>query len=121
MWAWIGLFLAGVLGRAASVGGLGLRGDGGGCARAACWRGWLADRWNRARVAAVLHAGVGRLRVLIGPVAEAWPALALVLAFVWGFAVVADFGAVLGLRRQPLAARLCGDDADGADLRWASC
>lgn len=87
MWAWIGVFLAAVLGRAdvgpwvfavVASGALG-------CVLA----GLAADRWNRARVAAACMVVSGGCAVLIGPAAS-WPALAVALAFLWGFTVVAD-------------------------------
>ncbi len=87
MWAWIGVFLAAVLGRP-QVGAwvFGILATGGvGCVLA----GLVADRWNRARVAAVCMVASGGCALLIGSVA-AWPALALAVAFVWGFTVVAD-------------------------------
>lgn len=87
MWAWIGVFLAAVLGRP-DVGpwvfGV-LAAGAAGCVLA----GLAADRWNRARVAALCMVVSGACAVLIGP-ASAWPALALGIAFVWGFSVVAD-------------------------------
>ncbi|WP_198378575.1 MFS transporter, partial [Neoroseomonas rubea] len=87
MWAWIGLFLSGLLGRA-EVGpwvfGV-IAAGAAGCVLA----GLAADRWNRARVAAACMLVSGVCALLIGP-ASAWPALALGLAFLWGFAVVAD-------------------------------
>jgi MFS family permease len=86
-------------------------GRGSGCSWSACWGGrrwgpgcsasWpparlgcvvaglAADRWNRARVAALCMLVSGGCALVIGP-AAAWPALALGVAFVWGFAVVAD-------------------------------
>jgi MFS family permease len=87
MWAWIGVFLAAVLGRpdvGAWVFGVLAAGAAG-----SVLAGLAADRWNRARVAALCMVVSGGCAVLIGP-ASAWPALALGLAFVWGFAVVAD-------------------------------
>lgn len=87
MWAWIGLFLAGLLGRpqvGAWVFGVVAAGAAG-CVLA----GWAADRWNRARVAALCMLISGGCALLIGP-ASAWPALAIGLAFLWGFSVVAD-------------------------------
>ena len=87
MWAWIGVFLAGVLGRP-QVGGwvFGVMAAGAvGCVMA----GLAADRWNRARVAALCMVVSGGCALSIGFV-SAWPMLVLVLAFVWGFAVVAD-------------------------------
>ena len=87
MWAWIGVFLAGVLGRP-QVGGwvFGVMAAGSaGCVLA----GLAADRWNRARVTALCMVVSGSCALLIGA-ASAWPALALGLAFLWGFTVVAD-------------------------------
>lgn len=87
MWAWIGVFLAGVLGRpqvGAWVFGIVATG-GAGCVLA----GMLADRWNRARVAALCMLASGACALVIG-VAASWPTLALAIAFVWGFSVVAD-------------------------------
>ncbi len=87
MWAWIGLFLAMVLGRAdvgpwvfgvVAAGALG-------CVLA----GVVADRWNRARVAACCMLVSGGCALVIG-VTASWPALALAVALLWGFAVVAD-------------------------------
>lgn len=87
MWAWIGVFLAGVLGRP-QVGAwvFGVMAAGAvGCVLA----GLAADRWNRARVAALCMVVSGGCALLIGP-ASAWPGLAVGVALVWGFAVVAD-------------------------------
>lgn len=87
MWAWIGVFLASVLGRP-DVGAwvfAVLAAGAAGCVVA----GLAADRWNRARVATLCMVVSGGCAVLIGP-ASAWPALALGLAFLWGFTVVAD-------------------------------
>ena len=87
MWAWIGVFLAGVLERP-QVGGwvFGVMAAGAaGCVLA----GLAADRWNRARVAALCMVVSGGCALAIGAV-TAWPTVALALAFVWGFSVVAD-------------------------------
>lgn len=87
MWAWIGVFLAGLLGRpqvGAWVFGVVAAGAVG-CVVA----GLAADRWNRARVAALCMVVSGGCALLIGAV-QPWPALAIGLAFLWGFAVVAD-------------------------------
>ena len=87
MWAWIGVFLAGLLGRP-QVGGwvFGIVATGAaGCVLA----GLAADRWNRARVAALCMVVSGACALVIGT-ASAWPALALGIAFLWGFTVVAD-------------------------------
>jgi len=87
MWAWIGVFLAGVLGTTAVgpwVFGI-MAAGAAGCVLA----GLAADRWNRARVAALCMVVSGGCALAIGAV-SAWPALALAVAFLWGFAVVAD-------------------------------
>jgi MFS family permease len=87
MWAWIGVFLAAVLGHplvGAWVFGV-MAAGAAGCVLA----GLAADRWNRARVAVACMVVSGGCALIIGP-ASAWPALALGIAFVWGFAVVAD-------------------------------
>jgi MFS family permease len=87
MWAWIGVFLWGVLGRpqvgvlVAGVVAIGAVG----CILV----GLAADRWNRARVTALVMLVSGAAAVAIGP-ASAVPWLAVVIAFVWGFAVIAD-------------------------------
>ncbi len=91
MWAWIGLFLAGVLGGAPGQAGpwvFGVLAAGAvGCVLA----GVVADRWDRAAVAALCMLVSGACALLIGPAwALAGPVLALVIALVWGFAVVAD-------------------------------
>jgi MFS family permease len=91
MWAWIGLFLAGVLGGAPGQAGpwvFAVLGMGAiGCVVA----GVVADRWDRAVVAAVCMLVSGACALLIGPAwALAGPALALVIAMIWGFTVVAD-------------------------------
>lgn len=87
MWAWIGVFLAGVLGRAqvgAWVFGV-MAAGAAGCVLA----GLAADRWNRARVAALCMVVSGSCALLIGAT-SVWPALALAVAFLWGFSVIAD-------------------------------
>jgi MFS family permease len=91
MWAWIGLFLAGVLGGAPGQAGpfvfAVLAMGAVGCVVA----GVVADRWDRAAVAAICMLVSGACALLIGPAwALAGPALALAIALVWGFAVVAD-------------------------------
>ncbi|HEV7267864.1 MAG TPA: MFS transporter [Falsiroseomonas sp.] len=90
MWAWIGLFLAGVLGGAPGRAGpwvFAVLGAGAvGCVLA----GVLADRWDRAAVAALCMLASGACALLIGPAAALGPLLVLAIALVWGFAVVAD-------------------------------
>lgn len=90
MWAWIGLFLAGVLGGAPGAAGpwvFAVLGAGAvGCVAA----GVLADRWNRASVAGLCMLVSGACAVLIGPAAGLGTAVVLAIALVWGFAVVAD-------------------------------
>ncbi len=87
MWAWIGLFIAVLLERT-SV-GLWVFGVVAAGALGCVLAGLAADRWNRAHVAAACMVVSGGCALVIG-FAGAWPALALVIAFVWGFAVVAD-------------------------------
>jgi predicted MFS family arabinose efflux permease len=87
MWAWIGVFLAGVL-RQPQVGDwvfAVMAAGAAGCVIA----GLAADRWNRARVAALCMAVSGGCALAIGP-AAAWPGLAMAVALIWGFSVVAD-------------------------------
>jgi MFS family permease len=88
MWAWIGLFLAGLAEGQAPGGTVFavMAAGAAGCVLA----GWLADRWDRAAVAALLMLVSGVCALAIGPVAAAAPGLALLVALVWGFAVVAD-------------------------------
>jgi MFS family permease len=90
MWAWIGLFLAGVLGGAPGATGpwvfAVLAAGAVGCVAA----GVLADCWDRAAVAAVCMLVSGSCAVLIGPATALGPAVVLALALVWGFAIVAD-------------------------------
>ena len=89
-WAWIGLFLAGVLGGAPGQAGpwvFGVLAAGAvGCVVA----GLIADRWDRAAVAALCMLASGASALLIGPAAAIAPWLALLVALVWGFTVVAD-------------------------------
>ena len=89
-WAWIGLFLAGVLGGAPGQAGpwvFGVLAAGAvGCVVA----GVVADRWDRAAVAALCMLTSGACALLVGPAASIAPWLALLVALVWGFAVVAD-------------------------------
>lgn len=89
-WAWIGLFLAGVLGGAPGPAGpwvFGVLAAGAvGCVVA----GVVADRWDRAAVAALCMLVSGACALLVGPAAAVAPWLALLVALVWGFAVVAD-------------------------------
>ncbi len=89
-WAWIGLFLAGVLGGAPGQAGpwvFGVLAAGAvGCVVA----GLIADRWDRAGVAALCMLTSGASALLVGPAAAIAPWLALLVALVWGFAVVAD-------------------------------
>jgi MFS family permease len=87
MWAWVGLFLAGVLGGATGPFVFAVMAAGAvGCVLA----GLAADRWDRAGVAAACMLVSGACALLVGPVAAIAPWLALAVALVWGFAVVAD-------------------------------
>lgn len=87
MWAWIGLFLAGALGRPAGLWTFGVLAAGAlGCIAA----GMLADRWNRAATAALCMLASGGCAVLIGPATALGTGVVLAIALVWGFTVVAD-------------------------------
>ncbi len=89
MWTWIAVFLAAGAGlgpRAADVAGFAAIAVGGaGCVAG----GWLADRVGRERLTIWAMAASGTCAVLVGAGA-AWPALAVAVALVWGFTVVAD-------------------------------
>ena len=88
MWAWVGLFLAqqGAPGDAglltAATVGIGALG----CVAL----GLLADRFNRARMAAAAMLASGCCAILIGSMAGFFLPLTLALAAVWGVTVVAD-------------------------------
>jgi MFS family permease len=87
MWAWVGLFLAGVLGGQVGPFVFAVMAAGSlGCVAA----GLLADRWNRASAAACCLLVSGLCALLIGPAAGLGAAVVLAVALVWGFAVVAD-------------------------------
>jgi MFS family permease len=90
MWAWIGLFLAGVLGGAPGAAGPWVFGVLAAGAAGCVLAGVLADRWNRASVAGLCMLVSGACALLAGPAASVAPWLALAVALVWGFAVVAD-------------------------------
>jgi MFS family permease len=87
MWAWIGLFFAGVLDGAAGPWVFAVMAAG---AVSCVLAGLLADRWNRAAVAALCMLASGTCALLVGPAAAVAPALAVAVAMVWGFTVVAD-------------------------------
>jgi len=88
MWAWVGLFLA----------GQGIPGDAGvwttlvvGAGAIGCvGLGALADRFNRARMAALAMLASGTCALLAGSTAGLFLPLTLVLVFTWGVFVVAD-------------------------------
>ena len=87
MWAWIGLFLAQTWGAGTGAFVFTVIASGAlGCVAA----GLVADRWNRAGVAAACMVTSGGCAVLIGPAAALGPAVVLAVALVWGFTVVAD-------------------------------
>ena len=86
MWAWIGVFLARGGGPPGPWVFLVLAAGALGCVGL----GLLADRFNRARVAAAAMLLSGCCALLIGPAALLAPALVLPLALLWGAAVVAD-------------------------------
>lgn len=86
MWAWIGLYLAeaglggGVLVFAViAAGGIG-----------SVLAGWLADRFDRARVTAAIMVASGACAMLIVPAAALSPTLGIAVALLWGLSIVAD-------------------------------
>ena len=89
MWTWIAAFLAAGAGfgaRAADVAGFAAIAVGGaGCVIG----GWAADRWGRERETIWAMGVSGGCALVIGLGAAA-PAVALAVALVWGFSVVAD-------------------------------
>lgn len=89
MWTWIAVFLAAGAGfgpRAGDVAGFAAIAVGGaGCVVG----GWLADRYGRERLTIWAMGASGSCAVVIGLGAGS-PGLALAVALVWGFAVVAD-------------------------------
>ena len=86
MWAWIGLYLA-----EAGLGGGGLVFAviaAGGVGSVAA--GWLADRFDRARVTAAIMVASGACAMLIVPATALSPALGTLIALLWGLTIVAD-------------------------------
>jgi MFS family permease len=90
MWAWVGLFLAGVLGGAPGAAGRWVFAVMAAGAISCVVAGLLADRFNRAAVAAGCMLASGLCALLVGPAAAIAPWLAVAVALVWGFTVVAD-------------------------------
>jgi MFS family permease len=88
MWAWIGLFLAeqGLPGEAGVWTTLVVGAGAIGCVGL----GLLADRFNRARMAAAAMLASGACALLLGGTAGLFLPLTLALAFLWGVTVVAD-------------------------------
>jgi MFS family permease len=88
VWAWVGLFLAqqGVGGDAGVLTALVVGSGAIGCVGL----GLLADRFNRARMAAMAMFVSGGCALLIGGTAGWALPLTLVLAAIWGVSVVAD-------------------------------
>ncbi|MBS7792724.1 MFS transporter [Roseococcus sp. SDR] len=88
VWAWVGLFLAqqGVGGDAGILTALVVGSGAIGCVGL----GLLADRFNRARMAAMAMFVSGACALLIGGTAGWALPLTLVLAAIWGVSVVAD-------------------------------
>jgi MFS family permease len=86
MWAWIGLYLAqaGLGGGALVFAVVGAGGVGSVVA------GWLADRFDRARVTAAIMVASGAAAMLVVPATHAAPALGVAVALVWGLTIVAD-------------------------------
>jgi len=89
MWVWIAAFLAagaGLAARAADVAAFAAIAAGGvGCVVG----GWAADRFGRERLTVWAMAVSGSCAALVG-LAIGSPALAVAVALVWGFAIVAD-------------------------------
>lgn len=88
VWAWVGLFLAqqGAGGDAGLITALVVGSGAMGCVGL----GLLADRFNRARMAALAMFVSGSCALLIGSTAGWALPLTLVLAAIWGVSVVAD-------------------------------
>ena len=94
MWAWFLVFFRSFLdargspnAAAASYATFTVIGVGGfGCLAG----GWLGDRWGRTRTTATMMAISGSCALLIGLLFDAPPGVVLLVAIVWGFAVVAD-------------------------------
>ena len=88
VWAWVGLFLAqqGVAGDAGLITAVVVGSGAIGCVGL----GLLADRFNRARMAAAAMVISGSCALLIGSTAGWALPLTLVLAAIWGVTVVAD-------------------------------
>lgn len=89
MWTWIPLFLIEALPtpRAASLATFLVIGIGG----VSCvWAGHLADRWGRSRTTILAMAVSGGCALAIGPALWVHPILVLIIAVIWGFAVIAD-------------------------------
>jgi MFS family permease len=88
MWAWLGAFLAAVIGGVAGPWVFVVMAAG---AVSCVLAGLVADRFNRAAVAACCMLASGLCALLIGPAAALGvPVLVLAVAMVWGFTVVAD-------------------------------
>jgi MFS family permease len=95
MWTWCAAFFADALRahgtpnplRMAAFGAFAAIGAG----SIGCWAaGVLADRWGRTRSAALSLVISGACAVGIGLVAKHFPALAIPIGILWGFAAVAD-------------------------------
>lgn len=88
VWAWVGLFLAqqGAGGDAGIITAVVIGSGAIGCVGL----GLLADRFNRARMAALAMVASGTCAMLIGSTAGWSLPLTLVLAAIWGVTVVAD-------------------------------
>lgn len=86
MWAWIGLWL-GEAGLGGGVLVFAVIAAGGAGSVAA---GWLADRYDRARVTAGIMVASGLCAMLVVPAAALSPALGIAVALLWGLTIVAD-------------------------------
>ncbi len=109
MWAWIGAFLQhgpiNLHGASASllvflIIAAGLPG--------AVLAGLAADRFGRCETAAAAMLASGLCALAIGPLASVAPALAVAIALVWGFAVVADSAQFSALAIEIAPRRLTG-------------
>jgi MFS family permease len=86
MWAWIGLYLSqaglgggGLVFAVVAAGGIG-----------SVAAGWLADRFDRARVTAAIMVVSGACAMLVVPATGLAPGLGIAVALLWGLSIVAD-------------------------------
>lgn len=86
MWAWIGVFLdrTGLGHGGLTFAVIALGGPGSVAA------GWLADRFDRARVTAAIMLASGLCAMLAVPATHAAPVLGIAVVLLWGLTIVAD-------------------------------